>query len=93
MKFDKRFVTYKISHSTLCKVTSETLIYKSFGLSKLERSAFISGLPETVYRFAFGEPGAFSGEATPVPISNTEVKLICGDDTRKGKVARCRIIK
>ena len=25
--------------------------------------------------------GGYSGEATPVPISNTEVKLSCADDT------------
>ena len=36
--------------------------------------------------------GAFSEEATPVPIPNTEVKLLSGDDTGNGKVARCRIL-
>lgn len=29
--------------------------------------------------------GAFSGEATPVPIPNTEVKLLSGDDTPLGE--------
>ena len=38
------------------------------------------------------ETGAYGGEATPVPIPNTAVKLSCGDDTgNPGKVAQCRI--
>ena len=36
-------------------------------------------------------PGAFGAGDTLVPIPNTNVKTRCGDDTRKGKVARCRI--
>ena len=32
--------------------------------------------------------GVFSEEGTPVPISNTEVKLFCVDDTLLGKVER-----
>jgi hypothetical protein len=48
--------------------------------------------------------GANSGEATPVPIPNTEVKLISVDDTappfrriiskeeRSGKVERCQLL-
>ena len=39
-----------------------------------------------------GDPGAFGAGDTLVPIPNTKVKTRCGDDTRKGKVARCRII-
>jgi hypothetical protein len=38
-----------------------------------------------------GDPGAYGAGDTLVPISNTKVKTRCGDDTRKGKVARCRI--
>ena len=39
------------------------------------------------------ETGAYGGEATPVPIPNTAVKLSCGDDTgNPGKVAQCRIV-
>ena len=30
-----------------------------------------------------------SEEATPVPIPNTEVKLLSADDSRKAKVGRC----
>ena len=37
-------------------------------------------------------PGAYGAGDTLVPIPNTKVKTCCGDDTRKGKVARCRII-
>ena len=38
--------------------------------------------------------GAHGNEETPVPISNTEVKLVSGDYTAtSGKLARCRIIK
>lgn len=37
-------------------------------------------------------PGAYGAGDTLVPIPNTKVKTRCGDDTRKGKVARCRII-
>jgi hypothetical protein len=39
------------------------------------------------------DPGAFGAGDTLVPIPNTKVKTRCGDDTRKGKVARCRIIQ
>ena len=42
---------------------------------------------------AIDGPGAFSAGDTLVPIPNTKVKTCCGDDTRKGKVARCRIIQ
>ena len=38
--------------------------------------------------------GAHGDEETPVPIPNTEVKLVSGDYTAtSGKLARCRIIK
>lgn len=38
--------------------------------------------------------GAHGDEEIPVPIPNTEVKLISGDYTAtSGKLARCRIIK
>ena len=33
--------------------------------------------------------GAFSEEATPVPIPNTEVKLLSADDSGNAKVGRC----
>jgi hypothetical protein len=38
--------------------------------------------------------GAHGDEETPVPIPNTEVKLVSGDYTAtSGKLARCRIIQ
>ena len=38
--------------------------------------------------------GAHGEEEIPVPIPNTEVKLVSGDYTAtSGKLARCRIIK
>ena len=36
-------------------------------------------------------PGDYSEEVPPVPIPNTEVKLLCADDTALcGKVGRCQ---
>jgi hypothetical protein len=37
--------------------------------------------------------GACGAEVPLVPIPNTTVKLRSGDDTRKGKVAQCRIME
>ena len=37
-------------------------------------------------------PGDFSGEATPVPIPNTAVKLSSADDTDYGKVGHRRVL-
>ena len=48
---------------------------------------------EAVDHLVVDSPGAFGAGVTPVPIPNTTVKTRCGDDTRKGKVARCRIIQ
>ena len=39
-----------------------------------------------------GFPGDFSGEATPVPIPNTAVKLSSADDTDHGKVGHRRVL-
>ena len=44
-------------------------------------------------KIAFNVPVTFNGEATPVPISNTEVKLSSADDSRKAKVGGCRNFK
>ena len=47
-------------------------------------------------RTSCGEPGGDSGEVTPVPMPNTEVKLSSADGTwgkAPGRVGRCRAIE
>ena len=57
------------------------------------RSEAYPGLPRAELRGLKPDFGAHGNEETPVPIPNTEVKLVSGDYTAKsGKLARCRII-
>ena len=48
-------------------------------------NGFLSEDTEDIFSFegtpSIGKSGDNSGEATPVPISNTEVKLLSADDT------------
>ena len=48
-------------------------------------NGFLSENTEDIFSFegtpSIGKSGDNSGEATPVPISNTEVKLLSADDT------------
>ena len=51
------------------------------------------GCPSRNLRGIKPDFGAHGNEETPVPIPNTEVKLVSGDYTAtSGKLARCRII-
>ena len=44
------------------------------------------------YEKAIEESGDYSGEDTPVPISNTEVKLLSADDTWRGTAWESRTL-
>ena len=76
-----------VKYIQLCMRHVKCLAHNSFRSSEIG----ISILARNVLRERTGSP---SDKVTPVPIPNTEVKLISSDDTwtqpGPGKVARCR---
>src|SRR5450759_2453035 len=72
-----------IAHSTRLKICGERPRSDVFGRRTLAPAETRVNSPQADWRPDAYDPGDSSGEATPVPIPNTEVKLSSAEDTER----------
>src|SRR5450759_3703500 len=72
-----------IAHSTILNICGERPRSDVFGRRTLAPAETRVNSPQADWRPDAYDPGDSSGEATPVPIPNTEVKLSSAEDTER----------